>query len=71
MWKNFKRLILILIMFIVLDIVIGRMLGWGYRNVKSGDIADVNYGVFKCDEEVLFMGASEISRSVVSNLVSD
>ena len=70
--KNFLiKAISFSLLFILIDIVVGQIFDRFYFKVKSGNIYKSNYSLTDCNEDILIMGASEVSHSFISRQIED
>lgn len=67
----FLKLTVFIILFFLIDSILGRIIEPFYFKVKSGTIFNTVYGVTNCDEKILIIGASEVKHSFVSKQIED
>ena len=70
-----KQFVVKLLIFIALltgiDFIAGSIFSRFYYKVKSGTIFTANYAIRDCKEDILLLGASEISHHFISNTIKD
>lgn len=67
----FIKLIFFLSFFVILDLSIGFILNKMYLTVKSSKSYKSNYGFTNCNEDIVLLGASEVSHHLISNKITE
>lgn len=71
MRKFLFKLSLFLILFFLIDLILGHIYEPLYFKVKSGTIFNTVYGIQDSHEEILIVGASEVKHSIISKQIED
>ncbi|MFZ4058421.1 MAG: hypothetical protein ACOYKE_09785 [Ferruginibacter sp.] len=53
------------------DYCIGWILARAYTTAKSGNIAKANYAINACKEDIVFIGASDVTHHIISKNIAD
>jgi len=65
------KLFIFILLLIGIDFIIGTIFSKYYFKIKSGTIFTANYAIRDCKEDILLLGASEISHHFISNTIKD
>jgi len=71
MKKFVVKLLIFIALIIGFDFILGSIFSRFYFKVKSGTIFTANYAIRDCKEDILLLGASEISHHFISNTIKD
>ena len=71
MKKFLLKLSIFIILFFLIDFILGQILEPLYFKVESGTIFNSVYGIRDSHEEILLMGASEVKHSFISKQIED